>query len=200
MTRKLPSGSENLARTPKALANLVKSDMRITGFSIEDSGVWIYTDSAKWQQRMNPTCGTFREDTAAAAISDYKDFVDRADGNNDPLVSLTYPQVAELAAKFDIMLDEPDLLESYELNPEQVEPVLELLATADADVRSFLIPMPLAVAEAALGEMENVVEIAESNHGREGSNETASWLRKARDGVKRIRAAIEEVTRVYSTT
>ena len=149
MTRKLPSGSENLARTPKALANLVKSDMRITGFSIEDSGVWIYTDSAKWQERMNPTCGTFREDTAAAVMRNYKDSVERAVGNTDALVSLTFAQVEELAAKFDIMLNEPELLESYELNPEQVEPVLDLLATADADVRSFLIPMPLDVAKAA---------------------------------------------------
>ncbi len=200
MTRKLPSGSEDLARTPKALANLVKSDMRITGFTIDDAGFWIYTDSAKWQERMNPTCGTFREDTVSAAIRDYKGSVERALGNTDPLLSLTRAQVLELAHKFAIMADEPDLLESYGLTAEQAEAANELFSTIDEDVSSFLIPLPMAVAEAALGEMENVVEIAEDNHNAEGSRETSSWLRTARDGVKRIRAGIEEVTRVYSTT
>lgn len=198
MTRKLPSGSENFARTPKALANLVKSDMRITGFSIEDDGVFIYTDSEKWAD--DAGSGTFREDTATAAIHKYKDRVLRATGNADPLLNLTLAHVQELANKFSIMVDEPDLLESYGLSVEQAEAAHELFSTADDDVRSFLIPLPMAVAEAALGEMENVVEIAEDNHNAEGSSETASWLRTARDGVKRIRTAIEEVTRVYSAT
>lgn len=198
MTRKLDTASDNRAivRAPKALQNLIKSDFRITSFSIEADGCFIYTEVGKWCNDHGEH--GVRDDTVSAAIRKYKDRVLRATGNTDPLLSLTRAQVLELAHKFAIMCDEPDLRDSYGLTVEQAEAAHELFSTIDEDVSSFLIPLPMAVAEAALGEMENVVEIAEDNHNAEGSGETSSWLRTARDGVKRIRAAIEEVTRVYS--
>ncbi len=45
---------------------LVKEKSRVTGLSIEDDGVFIYTDSSLWSD--DAGAGTFRGDTETKAI------------------------------------------------------------------------------------------------------------------------------------
>lgn len=68
--RKLAPYSDCISRAPARLRRLIDSDPRIIGFSIEEDGVFIYTDSSKWDDGNGS--GTFRGDTVAEAISRYK--------------------------------------------------------------------------------------------------------------------------------
>lgn len=51
---------------------------RVTGLSIEDDGVFIYTDSAQWCD--DAGSGTFRADSETAAIRAFYDRVQQGDG------------------------------------------------------------------------------------------------------------------------
>lgn len=58
--------------TPKTKAMrafLTREAHRVTGLSIEDDGVFIYTDSTKWCD--DAGAGTFRGDSETAAIAKF---------------------------------------------------------------------------------------------------------------------------------
>lgn len=55
----------------KALAALIAKDKRIEGLSIECDGVFIYTNSAEWDD--GDGSGTFRGDNETQAIKLYKE-------------------------------------------------------------------------------------------------------------------------------
>ena len=57
----------------KRLQKLVESDPRVTGYSIEPDGVFIYTDSSKWCD--DHGSGTFTGETESEAIQRFKDQV-----------------------------------------------------------------------------------------------------------------------------
>lgn len=50
---------------------------RVVGLSIEEDGVFIYTESAKWDD--GGGAGTFRGDSETAAIALFKELVQRND-------------------------------------------------------------------------------------------------------------------------
>jgi len=61
----------------KALKALIATDKRITGLTIDDDGVFIYTDSALWCD--DAGAGTFRADTETKAVAAFKHRVQRAE-------------------------------------------------------------------------------------------------------------------------
>jgi hypothetical protein len=56
------------ART-KTLRKLLETDARIVGFTIEDDGVFIYTNSDEWCSSGGG--GTWRADTETGAVRDF---------------------------------------------------------------------------------------------------------------------------------
>lgn len=61
----------------KALRRLVESDHRIEAFTIEDDGVFIYTNTAEWDDGNG--AGTFRGDSETAAVRYFLRTVTRND-------------------------------------------------------------------------------------------------------------------------
>lgn len=55
---------------------LIKEADRVTGLSIEDDGVFIYTDSSQWCD--DAGAGTFREDSETRAIKKFYSLVQKA--------------------------------------------------------------------------------------------------------------------------
>lgn len=76
--RELKGYSDKLSRAPVRLRKLIESDPRIVGFSIEEDGVFIYTESAKWDDGSGS--GTFRGDNATEAIRYYRENVQENPG------------------------------------------------------------------------------------------------------------------------
>lgn len=72
--RQLASYSDPMsAIKTKALRNLVEKDERIVAFTSEQDGVFIYTNTAEWDDGNG--AGTFRGDTETGAVKRYKDNV-----------------------------------------------------------------------------------------------------------------------------
>lgn len=63
-------------RTKAMQRFLVKESARVVGLSIEDDGVFIYTDTSKWCD--DAGSGTFRASSETAAISRFYELVQRA--------------------------------------------------------------------------------------------------------------------------
>lgn len=60
----------------KAMAKFLdKEEWRVIGLSIEDDGVFIYTDSSQWSD--DAGAGTFRADSETAAIKTFYERVTR---------------------------------------------------------------------------------------------------------------------------
>lgn len=68
----------------KTLARLIESDSRLVGVSIEDDGVFLYTESTEWCD--DSGSGTFRGDTETAAKYAFLGRVMRSNGDRE------YPQ------------------------------------------------------------------------------------------------------------
>lgn len=75
--RQLASYSDAIEKAPARLRALIEKDARIVGFTVEPDGVFIYTNSAEWDNGNG--AGTFRGDTAAEAMRRYKQDVTRND-------------------------------------------------------------------------------------------------------------------------
>lgn len=78
MTKQLADYSDPVSKIKtKTLRQLVENDPRVIGFTIEDDGVFIYTDSDQWCD--DAGAGTFRGDSETAAVRDFRERVQRAE-------------------------------------------------------------------------------------------------------------------------
>lgn len=189
MTRQLATYSDRLETAPKTLQKLIREDLRIVGFSIEEDGCFIYTDSSEWCERYTGDCGTFRENSVTAAIRAYKDGVSAQPG----WVACRFDAEVqkEIAHKLRIISEEPDMLASYaEVTECQLVKAGSLFEQAlrDLEATRQLIPVRIEVARVIRSELENSLEIAKDN---EHDKEWAAFGRKVKKAIADLSDAIE---------
>ena len=72
-------GRDPQPKMTQGLLDLIARDKRITGYSIEADGVFIYTDSSEWSD--DSGAGTFRGDNATEAMKRFKERVRATPGS-----------------------------------------------------------------------------------------------------------------------
>lgn len=102
-------------------------------------------------------------------------------------IRFTELQAGEIAHKACIVRDEPDLLESYDLTEQQAGDFADAFLAAqrggDVEVRDEWV-------DCIVGELENLIEIAQDNQDADGPGAHLAYIKSMRQAVSRVRAAL----------
>lgn len=105
---------------------------------------------------------------------------------NQPMkIRFTKLQAGEIAHKACIVRDEPDLLESYDLTEAQAAAFADAFLAAQSGGEVNVDP---AWVDCIVGEIENLIEIAQDNQEVDGPGSHLAYIKSMRQAIKAVRA------------
>lgn len=102
-------------------------------------------------------------------------------------IRFTELQAGEIAHKACIVRDDPDLLESYEITEEQASALANAFLAAQ---RGGAVDVQPEWVDVIVGEIENLIEIAEHNMAIEGPHPHLAYISSMRQAASKVRQAI----------
>lgn len=98
-------------------------------------------------------------------------------------IKFTALQAGEIAHKACIVRDEPDLLDSYDINEQQAGAFADAFLAAQHGGEVEVLPV---WADAIVGELENLIEIAQANQEVDGPGTHLAYIKSLRAAIAKV--------------